>query len=91
MPSTSKAQYRFMQAVSHNPDFAKKAGVPQSVGKDFASADKGGRYKSLPERKGEAPKKKFLKKDKGEKTLKSKLSKKESKTESQRMKSRYGD
>jgi hypothetical protein len=29
-----------MEAVAHNPEFAKKAGVPQSVGKDFADADK---------------------------------------------------
>jgi hypothetical protein len=30
-----------MEAVAHNPSFAKKAGVPQSVGKEFAKADKG--------------------------------------------------
>jgi len=30
-----------MEAVAHNPDFARRAGVPQSVGKDFAAADKG--------------------------------------------------
>ena len=30
-----------MAAVANNPAFAKKAGVPQSVGKDFADADKG--------------------------------------------------
>jgi len=29
-----------MEAVANNPSFAKKAGVPQSVGKDFAAADK---------------------------------------------------
>ena len=29
-----------MQAVAHNPEFAKKAGVPQSVGKEFVAADK---------------------------------------------------
>jgi hypothetical protein len=40
MPSTSGKQHRFMEAVAHNPAFAKKAGVPQSVGKDFAAADK---------------------------------------------------
>lgn len=28
-----------MEAVAHDPDFAKKAGVAQSVGKDFAAAD----------------------------------------------------
>jgi hypothetical protein len=41
MPSTSKKQHNFMEAVAHSPKFAKKAGVPQSVGKDFAEADKG--------------------------------------------------
>ena len=41
MPSTSKKQHNFMEAVAHNPAFAKKAKVPQSVGKDFATADKG--------------------------------------------------
>lgn len=40
MPSTSKAQEDFMRAVSHNRKFAKKAGVPQSVGKEFEAADK---------------------------------------------------
>lgn len=39
MPSTSAAQHRFMEAIAHSPEFAKKAGVPQSVGKDFARAD----------------------------------------------------
>ena len=29
-----------MQAVANNPKFAKKVGVPQSVGKDFSTADK---------------------------------------------------
>jgi hypothetical protein len=41
MPSTSKKQHNFMEAVAHNPSFARKAGVPQSVGKDFSNADKG--------------------------------------------------
>lgn len=41
MPSTSKKQHNFMAAVANNPAFAKKAGVPQSVGKDFTAADKG--------------------------------------------------
>ena len=39
MPSTSAKQARFMAAVAHNPDFAKRAGVPQTVGKDFNAAD----------------------------------------------------
>ena len=33
-----------MEAVAHNPSFAKKAGVPQSVGKDFAMADLGRKF-----------------------------------------------
>jgi hypothetical protein len=45
MPSTSKKQHNFMEAVAHNPAFAKKAGVPQSVGKDFSKADKGKTFK----------------------------------------------
>ena len=44
MPSSSKAQHNFMAAVAHNPKFAKKAGVPQSVGKDFNEADKGRKF-----------------------------------------------
>lgn len=47
MPSSSKSQHNFMEAIAHNPEFAKKAGVPQSVGKDFADADKAsGKFKS---------------------------------------------
>jgi len=44
MPSTSKKQHNFMTAVANNPSFAKKAGVPQSVGKDFTTADKGRKF-----------------------------------------------
>ena len=44
MPSTSKKQHNFMAAVANNPAFAKKAGVPQSVGKDFTTADKGKKF-----------------------------------------------
>ena len=40
MPSKSPAQHRLMEAVAHNPKFARKAGIPQKVGKDFARADK---------------------------------------------------
>ena len=45
MPSTSKKQSSFMAAVAHNPAFAKKVGVSQSVGKDFNAADKGKKFK----------------------------------------------
>jgi hypothetical protein len=44
MPSTSKKQHNFMAAVANNPSFAKKVGVPQSVGKDFNQADKGRKF-----------------------------------------------
>jgi hypothetical protein len=44
MPSTSKKQRNFMAAVAHSPTFAKKVGVPQSVGKDFNEADKGRKF-----------------------------------------------
>ncbi len=44
MPSTSKKQHNFMAAVANNPAFAKKAGVPQSVGEEFSNADKGRKF-----------------------------------------------
>ena len=44
MPSSSKKQHNFMAAVANNPAFAKKAGVPQSVGKEFTQADKGRKF-----------------------------------------------
>jgi len=47
MPSKSCAQKRLMAAVANNPKFAKKVGVPQSVGRDFANADKK-RNKDMP-------------------------------------------
>ena len=45
MPSASKKQHNFMEAEAHNQSFAKKAGVPQSVGQDFSNADKGKTFK----------------------------------------------
>ena len=47
MPSVSKKQARFMAAVAHSPAFAKKAGVPQSVGKEFNQADKESGMKTM--------------------------------------------
>jgi hypothetical protein len=44
MPSSSKKQHNFMAAIAHSPSFAKKAGVPMSVGKDFTAADKGRKF-----------------------------------------------
>lgn len=40
MPSKSAKQHRFMQAVAHNPEFARKVDVPQSLGAEFVAADK---------------------------------------------------
>ena len=45
MPSSSKKQHNFMEAIAHNKAFAKKVGIPQSVGKDFSNADKGKTFK----------------------------------------------
>ncbi len=39
MPSKSPQQAKLMRAVAHDPKFAKKVGVPQSVGRDFVKAD----------------------------------------------------
>ena len=44
MPSVSKKQHNFMAAIANSPSFAKKVGVPQSVGKDFTTADKGRKF-----------------------------------------------
>ena len=41
MPSVSAKQERFMQAVANNPKFAKKVGVPTSVGKEFTKKEGG--------------------------------------------------
>jgi hypothetical protein len=40
MPSKSEEQKQLMQAVAHNKEFAKKVGIPQSVGKEYNRADK---------------------------------------------------
>ena len=45
VPSVSKKQHNFMAAVANNPKFAKKAGVPSAVGKEFLTADKGKTFK----------------------------------------------
>jgi hypothetical protein len=40
MPSKSKKQAKLMAAAAHSPAFAKKAGVPVRVAKEFNQADK---------------------------------------------------
>jgi hypothetical protein len=44
MPATSEKQKRFMDAAAHNPQFAKAAGVPVSVAKEFSGASKGMKF-----------------------------------------------
>ena len=44
VPSTSAKQEKFMRAVANSPKFAKKVGVPQSVGKEFEMKDERMKY-----------------------------------------------
>lgn len=46
MPSRSQAQARTMAAAAHNPTFAKKVGIPQTVAREFNQADKGSKMLS---------------------------------------------
>ena len=39
MPSKSAKQRRTMQAAAHDPEFARRMGIPQSVAKEFVEAD----------------------------------------------------
>jgi hypothetical protein len=55
MPAKSEKQERFMQAVANNPKFAKKVGVPTSVGKEFTKS--GGSMKKMSKGGGVMPSK----------------------------------
>jgi hypothetical protein len=44
VPSVSAKQKRFMDAAAHNPQFAKAAGVPVSVAKEFSGTSKGMKF-----------------------------------------------
>jgi hypothetical protein len=44
MPAKSEKQKQFMDAAAHNPKFAKAAGVPVSVAKEFSGASKGMKF-----------------------------------------------
>jgi len=46
MPSKSKEQHNLMAMVANDPAASKRLGIPQSVGKDFTSADKGKKFSS---------------------------------------------
>ncbi len=41
MPAVSKKQEKFMRAVAHSPSFAKRVGVPMSVGREFTKSGGG--------------------------------------------------
>ena len=44
MPAKSEKQKKFMDAAAHNPAFAKQAGIPVSVAKEFSGASKGMKF-----------------------------------------------
>ena len=46
MPATSAKQKKFMDAAAHSPSFAKKAGVPVKVAKEFSESSKGMKFRS---------------------------------------------
>jgi len=51
MPVVSKKQGKFMRAVAHSPSFAKKVGVPMSVGREFTKSGGGMPVKPVTESK----------------------------------------
>jgi hypothetical protein len=51
MPAVSKKQGKFMRAVAHSPSFAKKVGVPMSVGREFTKSGGGMPVKPVTESK----------------------------------------
>ena len=55
MPSKTAKQRFFMQIAAHDPEFAKKAHIDQSVAKEFHEADK--RKDAEEKEKSEAKKK----------------------------------
>jgi hypothetical protein len=44
MPAVSAKQKKFMDAAAHNPEFAKKAGIPTDVAQEFSEASKGKKF-----------------------------------------------
>ena len=51
MPSKSAKQARFMAAAAHDPAFAKRAGISQTVAREFNAADaKRGKKRRMPTR-----------------------------------------
>jgi hypothetical protein len=52
MPSKTPKQARTMAAAAHNPQFAKKVGIPTKVAKEFNKADTGTKKLSQAMKKG---------------------------------------
>lgn len=51
MPAKSQAQFRLMKAAEHNPEFAKKVGIPSKTAAEFTAMNKGkSAYSKLPEK-----------------------------------------
>lgn len=66
MPAKSKAQFRFMQMLAHNPEKMKDKpeGLSPEKAKEFVSENKGSKaYKKLPEKKERFSKLKSYMKD----------------------------
>jgi hypothetical protein len=51
VPAKSAKQEKFMRAVAHSPSFAKKVGVPMSVGREFTKSGGGMPVKPVTESK----------------------------------------
>lgn len=52
MPAKSKAQFRLMKAIEHNPKVAKKVGMTSEQAAEYTSSNEGKKaYKKLPARK----------------------------------------
>lgn len=52
MPSRSQSQHNLMEMVAHNPQAAKRVGIPQKVGQEFVQADKGKKFAEALRRHG---------------------------------------
>ena len=44
MPATSAKQKKFMDAAAHSPEFAKAAGIPVNVAKEYSKESKGMKF-----------------------------------------------
>lgn len=44
MPSKSGPQHRLMEMAAHNPDAAKRVGVPVKIAREFVMADVGRKF-----------------------------------------------